>query len=193
MRARSREAQQQRVDHGPKPIRRDCEAGVPGGRPLGERAGAGEQALELRGGGREDPLVDPLGGEVETCAHVVDVRQAVPLQGPRLRLQRHDLGGEPAAAVRLEDPLLDPGAELRGVLSQARRWARPLGVDLRSERGWAEVAVDQAGDQAVEPEGEQQVVAGDGIGGDHRAPPVINLRPTVQRCIRGGRGARGAS
>ena len=79
--------------------------------------------------------------------------------------QRDELDAQPGAASRVGDFGIQPIGEPLGVLDQAGGRAELFEVDLRLEVGRPEVPVDQTGDPLVEPQGEEQVVAGDRIRG----------------------------
>ena len=68
------------------------------------------------------------------------------------------------APIGLRDLGVEPRPEGERVLGEARRRAQRLHVDAGLELGGPEVAVDGPGQVLVEPEAEQEVVAGDVVG-----------------------------
>ena len=94
---------------------------------------------------------------------MLDVRQRLAGECPSLGLERGDLGREPAAPRRFVDLGRDPIEEGVCVVEQPSGRPQRLEIDLRLEVGRPEVAVDETGDPLVQPEGEEEVVAGDRI------------------------------
>ena len=72
-------------------------------------------------------------------------------------------GRQPVAPVRLGDLGREAVEEAAASSTQRGRRAELLDVDLGLEIGRPEVAVDEPGEVLVEPEREEEVVAGDGI------------------------------
>ena len=167
------------VDDRRQPVDPDLEPGVPGasrrsvsGASPGSSASSAAAASSNSVSGRRG------GAEGEAAGHVVEVRQRIAGQRRGLRLQGDELGVQPRPPVRLGDLRGQTLAEGGRVVAQAGRGPELLHVDLGLELGRAEVAVDEARDPLVEPEGEQEVVAGDRVGADRPAPGPSASRPS---------------
>ena len=87
-----------------------------------------------------------------------------PASAACLRRQRDELRAEPVAAVGLPDLILEPSAESVSVVSESGWRPERLDVDVRLKIGRTVVGIDEPGDVLVEPEREQEVVAGDRVG-----------------------------
>ena len=135
-------------------------------------------------------IVPPGRLEREAARDVFEVRQRFAGEAGGLRLQRHELRVQPIAPVRLRDLGRQPDAQGCRVIAQRRRRPKLLHVHLGLQLGRAEIAIHQARDVLIQPEAEEQVVSGDRIGRRHRPGAAHRER---HRCIRSGRGARGAS
>jgi hypothetical protein len=102
-----------------------------------------------------------VGSKSKQAGDEGEVRKRVAGERAGLRVERDELGVEPAAAILLGDLGRRAGAERGGVVDQARARAKLLHVDLGLEVGRSEVAVDEPRDVLVEAKHEEQVVAGD--------------------------------
>ena len=124
----------------------------------------------------------------------IQVGQHVAGEHGRLRFERHELRRRATSGDRGRRSRRPSRARRRAASSRSRAGESLLHVDLRFERGRPEVGVDQARRLLVEAQPEQQVVAGDGVRLRDR-PRSTDRRDARgrHRCMRSGRGARGAS
>jgi hypothetical protein len=95
---------------------------------------------------------------------VLEIGQRVTGERRRVGPQGHDLGRQPVAPVGFRDVRRDLLEEALGVVAETPRRAELARISLGLEIGRTVEPVDEAGDVQVEAEGEQQVVAGDGVG-----------------------------
>ena len=188
------EAVDQPVDHRRQPIERDLEAPVPIGKPVAQRRVAGKERVDPRGRLLEHARRDARAG-AWSKHRVTRSRYGSVVSGEdgRLCSERDELDVEPGAPGGIVDLGRQPVAERERIVAQSGRRAKLLEVDPGLEVGRPEVAVDEARDVLVEPQAEQDVVAGDRVRGRHRPRAADGRDAFGHRCILSGRGARRAS
>ena len=116
---------------------------------------------------RSEPVAASDRRRVEAALHEIEVRQRLAGQCPGVGRQGDELDAQPVAASRVRRPRRPgPIDEPRRILDQGGRVTQSrFEVDLRLEVGGAEIPVDQPRDPLVQPQREEQVVAGDRIRG----------------------------
>lgn len=173
----------QRVHGGLEPVRRALLAPPVGGVPLGERAGAGQQPVELGVRRRVVGLVPEGDVDLEVAGDLLDEAHRLTAHLPRAALQAGQLPAQELRPVRGQARGVELPQQLAGAVTQLLRGRRRLVEHLGAHPRIAGERVDEAGLHPVEAQPQPHVLRGQVEGsGAHAGSLAARGHSPKRRC-----------
>ena len=133
------------------------------GQSVGQRAAAGKKVLQLGVGCLKDRLVDRLGGDVKVALDLAHKVEPVSRQVADHGRHGARLPGQKILALGVAVAGLDGLLQLLGIVGQGIQGAGVAGLDPILQFRRANVGVDEAGEVAIQTQGQGHIASADGV------------------------------